>query len=77
MLTVVLHDGAAALFDLDQPGVRHPLDRLTYGGPGDAEYLGEPAFAWQRLTRGEFAVDHVGEKLIEDLIGDRPAVYTS
>ena len=55
--------------DLDQPGLRHPLQGLADRGTGDAEHLGEPALAGQRLTGLDLAVDDLGEHLVEDLVG--------
>ncbi len=55
--------------DLDQPGLRHPLERLADRRPGDAEHLGEAALAGQRLAGLEPAVDDLGEHLVEHLVG--------
>ena len=65
--------GRAAVPHLDQPGLGHPLERLAHGGPGDAEHLGEPALAGQRLAGPDLAVDDLGEDLVEHLVGHRPA----
>ena len=65
--------GGAALADLDQPGLRHPLERLADGRAGDAEHLGEPALAGQGLAGLEPTVDDLGQDLVEDLVGDGAA----
>ena len=49
----VPHGGGVALADVDQAGLREPLQRLADRGAGDAEHLGEPAFAGQRLPGAE------------------------
>ena len=64
----VPHGGGAAVADLDQPGRRHPLQRFAYGGPGDAEQLGQLALARQRVARAERAVDDLAEELLEDVV---------
>ena len=66
---VVAHGRRAAVADLQQAGLRHPLQRLADRGPGDAEHLGEPALARQRVPDGDLAVDDLGEDLVEHLVG--------
>ena len=65
--------GRPALTDLDQPGLRHPLERLAHRRPGDAQHLGQPALARQRLAGLDPAVDDLGKDLVEDLVGDGAA----
>ena len=65
---VVAHGRRAAVADLEQAGLRHPLQRLAHGGPGDAQHLGEPAFARQRVADGDLPVDDLGEDLVEHLV---------
>ena len=66
--------GGPAVPDLDQPGLGHPLQRLAHGRAGDAQHLGEPALAGQRLPGTDLAVDDLGQHLVEDLVGDRTAM---
>jgi hypothetical protein len=70
----VAHRGRPAVPDLHQPRLRHPLQRLAHGRPGDAEHLRQPALARQRLPSPDPAVDDLGQHLVEDLIGHEPAV---
>ena len=70
---VVADRGGAAVPDLEQPGLGHPLQRLADGRPRDAQHLGEPALAGQRWPGAEGAGDHLVEDLVEDLVGDRAA----
>ena len=67
--------GRAAVAHLDQPGLGHPLERLAHRGPGDAEHLGEPALAGQRLAGPDLPVDDLGEDLVEHLVRHGPAVH--
>ena len=70
----VAHGGGIALTDFDEPGLGEPLDRLTDRGPRHAEHLGEPSFAWQRLAGPHVAAEHLGDDLVEDVLGDRSTV---
>ena len=65
----------AAVAHVEQPGLRHPLQGLADGGPGDAEHLGEAALAGQRLSGTDTTVDHLGQDLVEDLVGDRASAH--
>ena len=70
----VAHGGGIALTDLDQPGLGEPLDRLADRGPRHPEHLGEPAFAGQRFAGLHVAAEHLGDDLLEDVLGYRSTV---
>ena len=59
--------------DLDETGLGHPLERLPDHGARDAEDLGQPTLAGQRVAGAERAGHDLVEDLLEDLVGDRAA----
>ena len=54
-------------------GLGEPLERLAHRRTGDAEHLGQPTLAGQRVAGGELAVDHLAEELVEDVLGHEAA----
>jgi len=68
----VPHGGRATVAHLDQPGRRHPLERLPDGRTRDPEELGQPTLARQRVAGAERAVDDLAEELLEDVVRDEP-----
>ena len=71
----VAHGGGVALTHLDQTGRGEPLERLAHRRAGDSEHLGEPALAGQRLSWLHLAAEHLGDDLLEDVLGHRSAVH--
>ena len=65
----------AALAYVDQSRGREALQGLADGGARDAEHLGEPALAGQRLARAEVAAGHLGDQLVEDVVGNGAALH--
>ena len=70
--TEVTNAGAPTLPDLDQPGLREPLERRADGGPADGKGVGEVALARERAASGEAAGDDPVDQLVGDLVGHRP-----
>ena len=65
----VPHRGRIALAHLDQAGGRDTLERLAHRRAGYPEHLGEAALAGQRLTGLHLSAEHVGDDLLEDVLG--------
>jgi hypothetical protein len=75
MATEVTHRGGVALTHFDESGFSQALERLPDRGSRYAEHLGEPPLTRQSLTRGHVAAEHLGNDLLEDVLGYRPTIY--
>ena len=67
--TPVLHPHRIAVLDVDQPQLLQALDALAQRGHVDAEVRGKGALRREAVARRVAAIEHGGDELAEDLLG--------
>src|SRR3954470_4847823 len=75
MAAEVAHGGGIAVTHLHQTSRGEPLERFAHRGAGDSEHLCQAPLARQGLAWLHLTAEHLGDDLLEDLLGHGSAVH--